>query len=130
MTETEARQFMDRYFNAAFNEPIDVYLALLRPDVVLEDPVGTPPYRGREAVRELLLAGRAMIEQVDHEIRDVFACGGEIAARWSSRIRTKRGEQVVIDGIGVFSFDEGGKLRHVREFYDASHLRTIFSSGG
>jgi hypothetical protein len=45
-------------------------------------------------------------------------------------LRTRRGEQLVIEGIGIFTFDEEGKLGHVREFYDASHLLTIFSSVG
>jgi len=127
MTESEVREFLTRYFNAALYEPVDVYLDLLTEDVILEDPVGTPPLRGRAAIGQYLSAGRAMLERADYEVRDVIACGRESAARWSAHLRTKRGQELAVEGIGTFTFNEEGKLRHVREFYDAALLLAIFS---
>jgi steroid Delta-isomerase len=126
MTESEVRQFLHKYFNTAMNEPVEAFLDLLTPDAVLEDPVGTPPHRGREAIGQFLAGGRALIERTDFEIHEIMACGSESAARWSARVRTRRGAEIAFAGIGVFSFDEEGKLRHIREFYDVANLAALF----
>jgi steroid delta-isomerase len=126
--ELDVHQFVKRYFEVVFNAPeVSTFTELFTPDGVLEDPVGTPPLHGREAIAQLVAAGRALIERAEFEIRDVITCGRESAVRWSSVVTTKRGDRVAIEGIGVFSFDEQQKLRHVREFYDVRQLQKIFA---
>lgn len=129
MTEIEMREFLSAYFEAALNEPDPAgYVALFAEDGVLEDPVGTPPYRGPQAIGQYVSAGKALIERVELEVHEVFACGIESAARWTMTVHTKRGDHVVVQGIGTFTFDEHGKLRHVREFYDVGLLMKIFAA--
>lgn len=129
MPDLDARQFLRRYFALALDEPdVTAFTELFALDGVLEDPVGTPPLHGREAIGRFLAAGRAFIERTRYEFRDVFCCGHEIAVRWSAIVTTRRGDNIAIDGIGIFSFDDQHKLRRVREFYDAGHLQKIISS--
>lgn len=128
MTETEVRQFLNEYFQAAIGEPgVDAFLNLLTPDAVLEDPVGTPPHRGREAIGQFLSAGKAFIDRAEFSIHEIIPCGNESAVRWTMNLWTKKGKHVVLDGIGVFTFAEPRKLRHVREFWDAAQLAELVS---
>ena len=128
MTETEARTFLDRYFTAAMQgTDYDRFVALYSEDGVLEDPVGTPPLRGRPAIREFLAAGRQQIAHGDIAVHEVIACGLEVAARWSGMLRLVNGSSVAIQGIGVFTFADPDHVRHVREFYDVSHLASMFA---
>lgn len=127
--EFDVREFVNMYFAMALDAPdVSSFTALFTPDGVLEDPVGTPPLRGREAIGQFLAAGRALIERTAYEICDVLSCGHESAVRWSAVVTTRRGDRVVIDGIGIFSFDDQHKLRQVREFYDVGQLQKIFSA--
>jgi steroid delta-isomerase len=127
--ELDFRQFIKKYFEIVFDAPdVSTFTALFAPDGVLEDPVGTPPLRGRDAIGQFLAAGRAVIERIDFELHEIYPCGLECAVRWSADLVTKRGERVAIEGIGTFSFDDQHKLRHVREFYDAGVLQKIFST--
>jgi steroid delta-isomerase len=128
MSEPDVRQFLNTYFAMALDAPdVSAFTELFAPDGVLEDPVGTPPLRGRQAIGQFLAAGRALIERSKYEIRDVLSCGDESAVRWSAVVTTRRGACITIEGIGIFSFDDRHKLRHVREFYDVGQLQKIFS---
>lgn len=128
MNEAEVREIVTRYFQAAMLEPdTSVLPTFFTPDGILEDPVGTPPLRGREAIQRFLEAARANIERCTFEIREILVCGSESAVRWTGEIWTKNGKHLTIDGIGNFMFDEERKLRHVREFYDLTKLLAIFS---
>ena len=128
MTEAEVRQFVTRYFHAAMTEPdSSIFPTFFTPDGILEDPVGTPPLHGREAIQKFLEAGKAYIERTTFEVREIMVCGSECAVRWSSQVWTRKGQQVTVEGIGNFMFDDAGKLRHVREFYDVSTLLSIIS---
>jgi steroid Delta-isomerase len=129
MTELDVRQFLNTYFALALDAPdVSAFTELFTPDGVLEDPVGTPPLHGREAIGQFLAAGRSLIERSKYEIRDILSCGHESAVRWSAVVTTKRGDCISIEGIGIFAFDDQHKLRHVREFYDVGQLQKIFSS--
>ena len=128
MTETEARAFLTRYFDTATQgTDFDAFAALFTEDAVLEDPVGTPPLRGRTAIRDFLAAGRARIERSTVTLHEVKACGDEAAARWSVELRTTDGRELAFDGIGVFVFAGPGTLRHVREFWDVAALAQLFA---
>ena len=128
MTEAEVRQIVTDYFHAALNEPdTSIFPTFFTADGILEDPVGTPPLRGREAIRKFLEAGRTNIEHSTFEIREIFVCGNESAVRWSFEVLTKKGQHLTVDGIGNFMFDEARKLRHVKEFFDVTALLSIFS---
>jgi uncharacterized protein (TIGR02246 family) len=123
MKEAVVREILKEYFNAAMNEPdVEVFVRLFTPDGVLEDPVGTPPHQGREAIRQLLIGGKSKVERGEVDIREIFSCGSESAVHWKMQLSTKRGEHVSIEGIGIFMFDEQGKIRHVKEYYDAANL--------
>lgn len=128
MTEAEVREFVTSYFHAAMTEPdTSVFPTFFTPDGVLEDPVGTPPLRGREAIQTFLAAGRAPIERATFDVREIIVCGNESVVRWSSQVWTRKGQHATIEGIGNFMFDEERKLRHVREFYDLSTLIALFA---
>jgi steroid Delta-isomerase len=128
--ELELQQLIRRYFEVVFEAPdVSTFTALFAPDGVLEDPVGTPPLHGRDAIGQFLAAGRTLIERIDFELHEIYPCGRECAVRWSAAITTKWGERVLTAGIGIFSFDDHHKLRHVREFYDVGVLQQLVSAG-
>ncbi|WP_437951153.1 SgcJ/EcaC family oxidoreductase [Sorangium sp. So ce296] len=127
MTEAEVRQFLERYFHTAFNDTEEAFAALFTPDGVLEDPVGAPPLRGREAIIGFLRAAKPKIERANVQVREIMACGDESAVRWSLDLRTRKGDHVGIEGIGNFVFNERRQLRLVREFYDVELFRKIIA---
>ena len=128
MKEAEVREIVVRYFDAALNElDVKVFVSLFTPDGVLEDPVGTPPHQGREAIHQFVSAARTKIERGEVNIGEIFACGSESAVRWTVQLSTKRGEHLTINGCGIFMFNEERQIRHVREYYDVASLLAILA---
>jgi steroid Delta-isomerase len=127
MTDAEAQEFIKRYFHLAVEETdLDLFADLYAEDGVLEDPVGTPPLRGRAAIREFLASGRALIARAITTIHAVKLCGDECAVHWSVEVHSVRGQTMTYDGIGLFMFDGAGKLRHVKEYYEVAKLALLF----
>ncbi len=127
MTDAEAHEYITRYFRLALEESdLDLFADLYAEDAVLEDPVGTPPLRGRAAIREFLGQARALMASAKPTIHLAKAAGGDCAVHWSVEVRSVHGQTIVYDGIGVFMFDAAGKLRHVKEFYDVADLALLF----
>jgi steroid delta-isomerase len=52
LTEDHIRDVMQRYVDAITEGDLEGILALFAQDAVVEDPVGSEPKRGREALRE------------------------------------------------------------------------------
>jgi steroid delta-isomerase len=128
MTEAEVRAFVVRYFQAVIEETdLDVFAGLFTEDGVLEDPVGTPPLRGRAAIREFVRHSKTLIARVSATVREVMVCGDESAVRWSLEVHTVHGASATLEGIGIFMFAGSGQLRHVREYHDASKFAQLFS---
>jgi steroid Delta-isomerase len=54
VTDTEAHEFITRYFRLALQESNrDLFACLYAEDGMIEDPVGAPPPRGRAATSAL-----------------------------------------------------------------------------
>ncbi|MCZ4499149.1 MAG: steroid delta-isomerase [Marmoricola sp.] len=93
--------------------------ALYAENGVLEDPVGSVPLVGREAVQ----AFYATIEPMDikTELLNVRTAGGEAAFHF--RIETDTGAGVAImEPFEVMVFDEDGKIASMRAWWNDSDL--------
>lgn len=91
-------------------------------DAVLEDPVGTPPIQGREAITAYLQTFPALFSQMKLYSLDVKVCGQEAAVKWRLRFTTRAGNVFFIDGVGIFKFNEEGKIVSEREFFDLAYF--------
>lgn len=88
------------------------------PDGTVEDPVGTPPIEGPQNIAAFFAVAAAPFKWAKPTIQEIVVCGQEAAVNWKLKLKTKTGKMVFIDGMGVFKFNQQGKLQSVREFYD------------
>jgi steroid delta-isomerase len=94
------------------------YVNTFASDGVLEDPVGTPPVQGTAAITAFITNIIAPFSDIKHRIQDVVVCGNEAAVNWKLELKTTTNKHITIDGMGVFKFNDAGKLVSVREFWD------------
>lgn len=92
------------------------------PDAVVEDPVGTPPIQGKEAIAAYLGTFPVLFSEVKLYSLDVKVRGQEAAVKWRLRFKTKAGNVFFLDGIGIFKFNEEGKITSEREFFDLDYF--------
>ena len=105
---------------AAFDaQGVVVYFA---PDAVIEDPVGTPPIQGTQAITAYLQTFPTLFNHLKLYSLDVKVCGQEAAVKWRLRFKTKIGNTFFLEGIGFFKFNQQGKIELEREFFDLAYF--------
>jgi steroid Delta-isomerase len=118
LTPEQVEAAVEEYFNAVGAFDVQRYVNTFAPDGVLEDPVGTPPIQGTAALTAFITNIIAPFSEIKHKIQDINVCGNEAAVNWKLHLKTTTGKKIVIDGMGIFSFNQNGKLQSVREFWD------------
>lgn len=91
-------------------------------DAVVEDPVGTPPIEGIQAITAYLQTFPTLFSQIKIHSLDVTVCGQEVAVKWRLRFKTKTKNVFFLDGIGIFKFNQEGKIQSEREFFDLAYF--------
>ena len=94
------------------------------PDATLEDPVGTPAMQGTQAITTYLQSFPALFDQIKVHSLDITPCGQEAAVKWRLRFKTKSGNVFFLDGVGIFKFNQDGKIESEREFFDLAYFLT------
>jgi ketosteroid isomerase-like protein len=91
-------------------------------DAVLEDPVGTPPMQGTQAITAYLETFPTLFNQMKLYSLDIKVGGQEAAVKWRLRFTTKTGKVFFLEGIGYFKFNQDGKIQLEKEFFDLAYF--------
>lgn len=104
-----------RYIRALNASDLDAIVALYAPDAVVEDPVGSVPYRGHAAIRAFYAGSLALKLQVqlEGEVRataNVAAFAFRVSFVWN-------GQATTISPIDVFHFNEQGLISQMQAVF-------------
>jgi Nuclear transport factor 2 (NTF2) domain. len=91
-------------------------------DAVLEDPVGTPPMVGTQAITTYLESFPTLFNQMKLYSLDIKPRAQEAAVKWRIRFTTKSGHVFFLEGIGYFKFNQEGKIQLEKEFFDLDYF--------
>lgn len=104
-----------RYLNANANHKIEDLEEMFDADATVEDPVGTDPHVGLDAIREFYLNGFSAL--IKAELTGGIRCAGNSAA-FPFYVVAKTGDgQMKIDVIDVFEFNEQGKIQSMKAYW-------------
>lgn len=127
LTPEQIEAAVEEYFDSVGAFDFQRFANNFGPNGILEDPVGTPPIQGTEAISAFIASISAPFSEIKHKIQDINVCGNEAAVNWKLNLKTTTGKKIVIDGMGVFKFNQNGKLHSVREFWDLQAFLQQFS---
>jgi steroid Delta-isomerase len=120
------RATIERYQSTFNSGDRDGWLALFTGDGELEDPVGSPPRTGRDALATFW--DQIHDGEGHHDGRSVrmvqrpLVCGLEAA--WAFELRVPRGERIgVVEIIDQAAFTDDGLIRRLRAFWSESTIR-------
>ena len=118
LTQAEIEAAVEEYFASIGSLDVQRFVNNFAPDGTLEDPVGTPSLQGTQAIAAYFGAIIAPFSDIKPYVQEVVVSGQEAAVNWKLRLKTTAGKVIIIDGMGVFKFNQQGKLQSVREFWD------------
>lgn len=122
---TSAEQIRDTvvsYLDAVAGGDADAIASLYAEDGTLEDPVGTPPRKGRAAIAEFYgaLAGA----DITTELLTLRVAGDTAAFHF--RVVTKAGEQsYTVEPIDVMTFNEAGEIASMRAVWAPTDMKVV-----
>lgn len=108
------------YIDAFARGDAEAVVALFAADASVEDPVGTPPKVGHDAIREFYTfsMGTGAKLHLEGPIRL-----GEDYAAFAFQVRLKMGEaDATVDVIDVFRFDAAGKVRKMEAYFGPANF--------
>ena len=119
MTEkTNTTTFVERYFQATQSNDAATWAACFAPDATVDDPVGSPPIKGTDAILERGKEFLANFQTVGLYPEYVSVDNLRAAAKWTGRGVTKDNRAIKFEGINVFEFDEAGKITNLVGFWN------------
>ncbi|WP_068276060.1 nuclear transport factor 2 family protein [Aldersonia kunmingensis] len=91
-------------------------------DATVEDPIGTEPRHGHQAIREFY----QILEPLEKETELLTTrIGGNVAAFWF-RLSTKAGEQTMnLAPIDIMEFNEDGKITSMKAVWSAEDMELV-----
>jgi len=96
----------------------DTWISLFARDIVIEDPVGIGLFEGLEALQNDFWANVERAEPTVLLEDEVIVCGNEAIAILSAEINKDGGRIKLSPIVANFIFDENGKIRRLRSFFN------------
>ncbi|WP_239482042.1 steroid Delta-isomerase [Pseudomonas insulae] len=116
------RRRMARYVELVDAGDIDGILALYAADAVVEDPVGTPPLVGSEAIARFYRDGLGR-SSARAELTGPVRVAGNRSAAMPFRVDLDWGGQPCsIHVIDVMEFDADGRIRSMKAYWDEDNM--------
>ncbi len=113
------RQTIDRYIEFMNAADFDSIAELYSEDATLEDPVGTEPRQGREAIRKFYAdaVGNVTLELTGKP----RVAAGQVAFPMHARI----GGTKILEIIDVMVFDDDGLITSMRAFWSSDKFQPV-----
>ncbi|WP_433680190.1 nuclear transport factor 2 family protein [Nocardia sp. CA-119907] len=119
----QIRDVVEQYVKLVGSGPTEEIVELYAPDAVVEDPMGTEPKRGHDAIREFY----DVLANLDRETQlrpETIRIAGNHAAFMFTLV-TKFGEQrFTLSPIDVMEFDDEGRIVSMRAYWSQDDMRS------
>ncbi len=125
MQETSCEQAVAEYFAAIRAMDVDRWVSLFAEDAVSHDPVGAPPLTSQAARREFFNGILAAFEKIGLMEDHVYLAKNSAAVKWTGNAVARNGKSITFEGVDVIDCNEGGKIIHVRAFWDPAPVMAI-----
>ena len=117
------RETIETYWKAFTAGDRDAWVALFTDDATVEDPVGSPVHRGKEAIGAFFDSANSLAESIELRSLDVTAVCGDQAA-FAMEIRPNiGGTMFVLEAIDVMTFADDGRITSQRAFWQQEKMR-------
>ncbi|MEM7712620.1 MAG: nuclear transport factor 2 family protein [Cyanobacteria bacterium P01_A01_bin.68] len=123
MTEkTNTKSLVEQYFQATQSNNAATWAACFASDATVDDPVGSAPIKGIDAILERGKEFMASFETVGLYPEFVSVDNLRAAAKWTGRGITKDGRSIKFEGINFFEFNQIGKIANLVGFWNPDDM--------
>jgi steroid delta-isomerase len=121
--ESVIRETIENYWKAFTAGDRDAWVALFSDDATVEDPIGSPVNRGKDAIGAFFDAAHSLADSIELRSLDITAVVGNEAA-FAMEIRPNiGGTMFVLEAIDVMTFADDGRITSQRAFWQQEKMR-------
>lgn len=117
----EIRDVVEQYVKLVGAGPTEDIVALYAPDAVIEDPIGTEPKQGHEAIRAFYDV-IASLERETSLAPETVRIAGNHAAFVFTLVTKAGGQRMTLSPIDVMEFDTEGRITRMRAYWSADDM--------
>ncbi|WP_328391752.1 nuclear transport factor 2 family protein [Nocardia sp. NBC_00416] len=117
----EIRDVVEQYVKLVGSGPTEEIVDLYAPDAVIEDPIGTEPKQGHDAIREFY----DVIASLDRETSlapETVRIADKHAAFVFTLVTRAGGHRMTLSPIDVMEFDDEGRITRMRAYWAAEDM--------
>ncbi len=117
-TDEQVRQAVTSYVEA-WNVGVaarPAFMALFTADARHEDPVGSPPNLGRDAIGAFFDAIVSTSERMNLQVRELYVTAGEAALVFRVMRQLESGRVETLNGVDVFRIDDDGRIVSLKAY--------------
>ena len=123
MTEnTNTKTLVEQYFQATQSNNAATWAGCFASDATVDDPVGSQPIKGTDAILERGKEFMASFETIGLYPEFVSVDNLRAAAKWTGKGITKDGHSVKFEGINFFEFNQMGKIANLVGFWNPNDM--------
>ncbi|WP_067890770.1 nuclear transport factor 2 family protein [Nocardia vaccinii] len=120
MGTQQSRATVERYVELVASGTAAQILELYAPEAVVEDPIGSEPRRGLEAIRELY----AVLEPLQRKAEaTTIRVSGNHAAVAFTMVSEGHGHRMTISPVDIMEFDDEGRILSMRAYWSQDDLQ-------
>ena len=127
MGQDQVSSVVARFYAALRANDVEAWVSLFAADATARDPVGTPPLRGHDKLRDFLSGVLRQFETFGLTEEEVFGVPGGAGVRWTGSGRGRNGRDVTFRGIDVFGIDGEGQITSLDAYWDAAPVMEAIS---
>jgi len=117
----DIRGVVEQYVKLVATGPTEDIVALYAPDAVVEDPIGSTPRHGHDAIREMYQALEAATRET--RIDTVRVVGSHAVVGFT--LVTRFGEhKMTLSPVDVMEFDEQGRITGMKAYWGPEDMVT------
>lgn len=122
VTAAYVREQIEQYIERVSKRDVDAIVAMYADNAVVEDPVGSPPAEGIEAIEVFYRNGLGNSEATAELIAPVRTTEvGEGAVAFQVKLEM-HGRPCVINVIDVMKFDDAGKIVSMKAYWSQANV--------
>ena len=110
------------YFLAIRAMDAEAFANTFAEDGTTQDPVGAPPIKGRDGIRDFLESICKNFKSVSLDEESIFVAGNGAAVKWTGKGISSSGKEVRFEGIDVFEVNAEGKIQNVWAYWNPAEM--------
>jgi steroid delta-isomerase len=125
LSATQIRELADGYIAAINSRDADEIVKVVAADVTFEDPVGSPPHHGRDAVRALFEGAAQTLGAMKlTRVSPISVATNHAAFALLATIELT-GATMEMDIVDVVTFGDDGLITHLQAFWSYDEVRAL-----